>query len=332
MTRLEINKPKRLVADQETLRPNYGRFIAEPLARGFGTTLGNALRRVLISSISGAAIYAIAVEGASHEYSTVEGVREDLLQIILNLKAIRFRLLAGEEATLYLSAEGSTQLTAADIRPNGQVEIINPDQHIAVLDRCDGLNIEMRVCVGRGYALAGEVIEEELAEGIIPIDTKFSPVTKVNFSVEGTRVGSITNYDRLILEVSTDGSITAKDAVTQAAMILLDQFHLFSDFDENYVEEIPQIDQGKIQLEKYLSRPVAELELSVRSANCLDAANISTIRDLVSLDERKMLEFRNFGKKSLNEIKDILSEMDLHFGMTFDEEEVPDSEGIGDAS
>ena len=145
MTRLEINKPKRLVADQETLRPNYGRFIAEPLARGFGTTLGNALRRVLISSISGAAIYAIAVEGASHEYSTVEGVREDLLQIILNLKAIRFRLLAGEEATLYLSAEGSTQLTAADIRPNGQVEIINPDQHIAVLDRCDGLDIEMRL-------------------------------------------------------------------------------------------------------------------------------------------------------------------------------------------
>ena len=165
MTRLEINKPKRLVADQETLRPNYGRFIAEPLARGFGTTLGNALRRVLISSISGAAIYAIAVEGASHEYSTVEGVREDLLQIILNLKAIRFRLLSEESATLYLSAEGSTELTAADIQPNGQVEIINPDQHIAVLDRCDGLNIEMRVCVGRGYALAGEVIEEELTEG-----------------------------------------------------------------------------------------------------------------------------------------------------------------------
>ena len=154
----------------------------------------------------------------------------------------------------------------------------------------------------------------------------------MNFNVEGTRVGSITNYDRLILEVSTDGTITAKDAVTQAAVILLDQFHLFSDFDENYIEKVPEIDQSKLQLEKYLSRPVAELELSVRSANCLDAANISTIRDLVTLDERKMLEFRNFGKKSLNEIKDILDEMDLRFGMTLEEVKVADSEGIEDAS
>ena len=214
MIGLEITKPKRLLAEQETLRPNYGKFIAEPLARGFGTTIGNSLRRVLLSSIEGAAIVAVSIDGISHEYDTIEGVREDVVQIILNLKAIRFLVYIEDPITLHLHAEGSGEVTAADITPSGQVEVINPDQHIAHLDRCDSLDIRLRVLRGRGYALAGEPLEDNLSEGVIPIDAKFSPVNKVNFKVEETRVGHITNFDRLLLEVWTDGSLTAKEAVT----------------------------------------------------------------------------------------------------------------------
>ena len=315
MIGLEITKPKRLLAEQETLRPNYGKFIAEPLARGFGTTIGNSLRRVLLSSIEGAAIVAVSIDGISHEYDTIEGVREDVVQIILNLKAIRFLVYIEDPITLHLHAEGSGEVTAADITPSGQVELINPDQHIAHLDRCDSLDIRLRVLRGRGYALAGEPLEDNLAEGVIPIDAKFSPVNKVDFKVEETRVGHITNFDRLLLEVWTDGSLTAKDAVTEAAKILLDQLNLFTNFDEHYVEPIEVVDEEKIQRDKYLSKPVAELELSVRSANCLEASQITTIRDLVVHTEQEMLKQRNFGKKSLIEIREILSEMGLHLGM-----------------
>lgn len=315
MIGLEITKPKRLLAEQETLRPNYGKFIAEPLARGFGTTIGNSLRRVLLSSIEGAAIVAVSIDGISHEYDTIEGVREDVVQIILNLKAIRFLVYIEDPITLHLHAEGSGEVTAADITPSGQVEVINPDQHIAHLDRCDSLDIRLRVLRGRGYALAGEPLEDNLAEGVIPIDAKFSPVNKVDFKVEETRVGHITNFDRLLLEVWTDGSLTAKDAVTEAAKILLDQLNLFTNFDEHYVEPIEVVDEEKIQRDKYLSKPVAELELSVRSANCLEASQITTIRDLVVHTEQEMLKQRNFGKKSLIEIREILSEMGLHLGM-----------------
>ena len=315
MIGLEITKPKRLLAEQETLRPNYGKFIAEPLARGFGTTIGNSLRRVLLSSIEGAAIVAVSIDGISHEYDTIEGVREDVVQIILNLKAIRFLVYIEDPITLHLHVEGSGEVTAADITPSGQVEVINPDQHIAHLDRCDSLDIRLRVLRGRGYALAGEPLEDNLAEGVIPIDAKFSPVNKVDFKVEETRVGHITNFDRLLLEVWTDGSLTAKDAVTEAAKILLDQLNLFTNFDEHYVEPIEVVDEEKIQRDKYLSKPVAELELSVRSANCLEASQITTIRDLVVHTEQEMLKQRNFGKKSLIEIREILSEMGLHLGM-----------------
>jgi len=319
MIGLEITKPKRLLAEQETLRPNYGKFIAEPLARGFGTTIGNSLRRVLLSSIEGAAIVAVSIDGISHEYDTIEGVREDVVQIILNLKAIRFLVYIEDPITLHLHAEGSGEVTAADITPSGQVEVINPDQHIAHLDRCDSLDIRLRVLRGRGYALAGEPLEDNLAEGVIPIDAKFSPVNKVDFKVEETRVGHITNFDRLLLEVWTDGSLTAKDAVTEAAKILLDQLNLFTNFDEHYVEPIEVVDEEKIQRDKYLSKPVAELELSVRSANCLEASQITTIRDLVVHTEQEMLKQRNFGKKSLIEIREILSEMGLHLGMDLDD-------------
>jgi len=320
MIGLEITKPKRLLAEQETLRPNYGKFIAEPLARGFGTTIGNSLRRVLLSSIEGAAIVAVSIDGISHEYDTIEGVREDVVQIILNLKAIRFLVYIEDPITLHLHAEGSGEVTAADITPSGQVEVINPDQHIAHLDRCDSLDIRLRVLRGRGYALAGEPLEDNLAEGVIPIDAKFSPVNKVDFKVEETRVGHITNFDRLLLEVWTDGSLTAKDAVTEAAKILLDQLNLFTNFDEHYVEPIEVVDEEKIQRDKYLSKPVAELELSVRSANCLEASQITTIRDLVVHTEQEMLKQRNFGKKSLIEIREILSEMGLYLGMDLDDD------------
>ena len=320
MIGLEITKPKRLLAEQETLRPNYGKFIAEPLARGFGTTIGNSLRRVLLSSIEGAAIVAVSIDGISHEYDTIEGVREDVVQIILNLKAIRFLVYIEDPITLHLHAEGSGEVTAADITPSGQVEVINPDQHIAHLDRCDSLDIRLRVLRGRGYALAGEPLEDNLAEGVIPIDAKFSPVNKADFKVEETRVGHITNFDRLLLEVWTDGSLTAKDAVTEAAKILLDQLNLFTNFDEHYVEPIEVVDEEKIQRDKYLSKPVAELELSVRSANCLEASQITTIRDLVVHTEQEMLKQRNFGKKSLIEIREILSEMGLHLGMDLDDD------------
>ncbi|MDE0184859.1 MAG: DNA-directed RNA polymerase subunit alpha [Candidatus Poribacteria bacterium] len=315
MTAWEITKPQRLVADLDTLRADYGKFIAEPLARGFGITLGNALRRVLLSSIEGAAIITVAIENVRHEYSTIEGVREDIVQILLNLKEIRFHVYTDEIVTLRLFAEGSSEVTAADIQPNSQIDIINPDQHIATLDKCNGLNMEMQVCKGRGYALSEEHLSPEQPIGVIPLDAQFSPVKKANFHVEETRVGHMTNFDRLILEVWTDASLTAKEAVTRAAEILLDQLRLFSDFDETYVEPEVVIDEEKVQRDKFLSKPVAELELSVRSANCLEAAKIVTIRDLVQKTEQEMLKFRNFGRKSLNEIKDILAGMGLSLGM-----------------
>ena len=320
MIGLEITKPKRLLAEQESLRPNYGKFIAEPLARGFGMTIGNSLRRVLLSSVQGAAVVSVSIDGVNHEYDTIEGVREDVVQIILNLKSLRFLVNTDEEITLHLTAKGSKQVTAADIIPNGQVEIINPDQHIATLDRCDGLGMQLQVARGRGYALSDDVADIDAVEGIIPIDAKFSPVDKVNFKVEETRVGHITNFDRLLLEVWTDGSLTSKDAVTEAAKILRDQLNLFTDFDEHYVEPIEVIDENKIQREKFLNKPVAELELSVRSANCLEASQITTIRDLVIHSEQEMLKQRNFGKKSLIEIKEILSQMGLELGMDLDED------------
>lgn len=319
MTRWEITKPMRLIADLDTLRPDYGKFIAEPLARGFGITIGNSLRRVLLSSIQGAAAISVDIDGVKHEFSTIDGVREDVIQITLNLKEIRFRVYTDEIVTLLLSVEGSGRITAADIQPNSQVDIINPDQHITTLDKCDGLNMEIQVCRGRGYELADEHMTTDQPIGVVPLDSKFSPVNKVNFRVEETRVGHMTNFDRLILEVWTDASITAKEAVTQAADILLDQLRLFSDFDETYVEPVEKVDEEKQQREKYLSKPVAELELSVRSANCLEAAKITTIRDLVIKSEQEMLKFRNFGRKSLNEIKDILASMGLSLGMTLND-------------
>ncbi|MBM3239806.1 DNA-directed RNA polymerase subunit alpha [Candidatus Poribacteria bacterium] len=314
----ELTKPKRLVADLETLTYNYGKFIAEPLERGFGVTLGNSLRRILLSSLLGTAIISVKIDGVHHEFSTIPGVVEDITQIILNLKQVRLKANINEPVTLYLDAQGDGEVTAADIQPNNLVEIINPDQHIATLDRGAKLNMELVASSGRGYVPADNNLEQQVI-GVIPIDAAFSPVRKANFYVDETRVGQMTNFERLTLEVWTDGSITAKEAISEAANILTEYLRMFVDFDETFVEEEEEIDEEAEKRRSYLSKPVAELELSVRSANCLEAANIVTIRDLVTKTESDMLKYRNFGRKSLNEIKDILADMGLSFGMVLDD-------------
>ncbi len=343
MIRSELEMPDRLKTDTDTLRPNYAKYTAEPFERGFGTTLGNSLRRVLLSSIKGAAIIAIQIEQVKHEYATIPGVVEDVVQIVLNLKEIRLNITTDDLTRLTLTTEGSGEVTAADIRSNANVEIINPDQHIATLNECEGLDIEIYAQTGRGYSLAEEhrpTVEQlvvdalrnkrgaSLAEeqsldghdiGLIPIDAKFSPVEKVNFWVEETRVGDMTNFDKLNLEVWTDATITAKEAVTRAANILLQQLEIFTEFDESYVEPEPEIDEAKLRRNRYLAKPVSELELSVRASNCLETANIKTIRELVTKEEKDMLEYKNFGRTSLNEIKEQLANMGLTLGMKLDD-------------
>ena len=319
MIRSELEMPERLRTDTESLRPDYAKYTAEPFERGFGTTLGNSLRRVLLSSIKGAAITAVQIEQVKHEYATIPGVLEDVVQIILNLKEVRLNIATDDPLRLTLNAEGSGEVTAADILPNALVEIINPDQHIATLDECEGLDIEIYAQTGRGYSLAEEHRDPGQNIGLIPVDAKFSPVEKVNFWVEETRVGDMTNFDKLNLEVWTDATITAKEAVTRAATILLQQLELFTEFDENYVEPEPEIDEAKLRRNRYLAKPVSELELSVRASNCLETANIKTIRELVTKEEKDMLEYKNFGRTSLNEIKEQLANMGLALGMDPDD-------------
>lgn len=321
MNRLHLTMPDRLVADTETLLPNYAKYTAEPLERGFGTTLGNSLRRVLLSSIKGAAITAIQIDQVKHEYSTVPGIVEDVVQIILNLKAIRFRVHDEDPLILELTADGSGELTAADIRPNSLVEIINPDQHVATLDKCQGIDMKIEVQAGRGFSLAEEHRDPKQPIGWIPVDAKFSPVEKVNFAVQETRVGDMTNFDQLNLEIWTDGSITPKLALTQAADIIMSQLDIFTEFDETYVEPEIEYDEAKELRNRYLSKPVADLELSVRAGNCLETANIKTIRELVVKTEKEMLEYKNFGKTSLNEIKDQLANMGLTLNMHLEDED-----------
>ncbi|MFC1712045.1 DNA-directed RNA polymerase subunit alpha [Candidatus Poribacteria bacterium] len=330
----ELKRPRRLMADPEALAYNYGKFIAEPLSRGFGVTLGNSLRRILLSALKGAAITAIKIDGVLHEFDTMPGVVEDITQIVLNLKDIRFRLYDDGPVTLYLDAKGVGEVTAADIQPNNRVEVMNPDQHIATLDTNGALNMEIYIDSGRGYVPAEINKDEELGLGVIPIDSIFSPIRRANFQVEDMRQDMI-NYDRLFLEVWTDGTITAKDAIAEAARLLTDHLDMFIDFDETYIEPEEEVDEEMERRKAYLLKPVAELELSVRSANCLEAANIITIKDLVTRSEPEMLKFRNFGRKSLNEIKTILTEMGLSLGMMLDGDEpvrVAEAEESTDAS
>ena len=322
----EFQKPKKLECEKETLTPTYGRFIAEPLERGFGTTMGNSIRRVLLSSLHGAAVTAVQIEGAYHEFSSIHGIVEDVSDIILNIKELKLSKYVEQPVNMYIHSEGEKVVTAADIETGPDVEILNPDLQIATLNKDGKLNMELVVKTGRGYVPAEDNIEEGMPTQMIPIDAVFAPVNKANFVVEKTRVGFSTDYDKLILEVHTDGSINPEDAIAQAAKILKDHLQIFINFEEKEEPEVDEVDEDKIKMVQNLARSVEELELSVRSANCLKNANIKTIHDLVQKTEQEMLKTRNFGRKSLNEIKEILTAMNLVLGMNLEEMELPELE------
>jgi DNA-directed RNA polymerase subunit alpha len=316
-------KPKRLEIDEETLTDNYGKFVAEPLERGFGITLGNSLRRILLSSIQGAAITAVKIDGSLHEFSVLPGVKEDVTDLILNLKEVVFKLHSSGPKIVRIEVEGGKKITAADIITDADVEVINPQQHIAILDKGTSLKMEMTVKMGKGYVTAERNKEEDMPIGTIPIDSIFTSIKKVNYTVTNARVGQITDYDKLTLEVWTNGSIKPDDAVAIAAKILKDQLNIFINFEE-LPEELPSEDdeeKRKRELEKLrelLTKGVDELELSVRSANCLKNASIQTIKELVQKTEQEILQTKNFGRKSLNEIKEVLEGMGLRLGMNID--------------
>jgi len=311
----ELIKPKRIEIDSESYTNSYGKFVCEPLERGFGITIGNSLRRVLLSSLQGAAIVSVRFDEVLHEFSTISGVLEDVTDIILNLKSIRLKMVDVDEAVIRLNREGEGEVTAGDIETDGFVEILNPDQHIATLNREGKINMEMVVRTGKGYVPAERNKMPEMPIGVIPVDAVFSSIQKVNYIVTNARVGQITDYDKLTLEVWTDGSVLPEDAVAYAAKILKEQMNPFINFDEESepVEEEEDVEREK--LNENLFRPVSDLELSVRSANCLQNAKISLIGELVQKTDAEMLKTKNFGRKSLNEIKAILEEMGLFLGM-----------------
>jgi DNA-directed RNA polymerase subunit alpha len=310
-----FQKPKRLEIDTETLTSTYGKFYAQPFERGFGTTVGNALRRVLLSSIEGAAITAVKIEGVLHEFSSLPGVVEDVTDIILNLKQIPIKMHTSEEKILTLDVERKGKVTAADLQGDSSVEILDPDAPIATLSENGQLRAELRVSTGRGYVSADKNFDDDMGIGYIPIDSVHSPVRRVNYHVEAARIGQATDYDRLVLEVWTNGTISPTDAVGLAATLLRDHLTIFVNADHETALEGAGEGELPENLAEYLNKSVDELELSVRSANCLKNAGIRTIRDLVQRTERDMLETKNFGRKSLNEIKDILRPMGLSLGM-----------------
>jgi DNA-directed RNA polymerase subunit alpha len=311
--------PKKLVIDEESHAQTYGRFSAEPFERGFGTTIGNSLRRVLLSSIPGAAVTSVKIEGVLHEFSTIPGVKEDVTDVILNLKSLRMKLHTEKPKTIHLRKKGPGEVLAKDITHDADIEILTPDLHIGTLDKDANLDIEMVARIGRGYISAARNKEEGAPIGVIPIDSIFSPIRKVNVTVENARVGRMTDYDKLILEIWTDGSIRPEDALAYAAKSLKDHVSIFINFDESEYDDKGQdlLDSGDEKLSEFnknLLRSVSELELSVRAANCLKNANIRTIGDLVQKTELEMLKTKNFGRKSLNEIKEILTTMGLSLG------------------
>ena len=310
----DLIKPKALDVEKESLTQAYGKFIARPLERGFGLTLGNSLRRVLLSSLQGAAVTSLKIDGVVHEFSTLEGVREDIVEIILNLKEVRFKVFA-ERVTVAINFQGPGEVFAKDIICSDNIEVMNPLQKIATIESKVTFKVEMRVEMGRGYRAAENNKAADLPVGWIPIDSFFSPVRRVNYNVTQSRVGQRTDYDKLTLELWTDGSVKPDDAVALGSKILKDQLSVFLNFEEEpeTVAEV-QTEKGS-QFNPNLYRSVEELELSVRSANCLQNANIRYIYELVQKTEAEMLKTKNFGRKSLNEIKEILGEMGLSLGM-----------------
>ena len=327
----DLIKPEKI---QVSGKDTYGKFVCEPLERGFGITIGNSLRRIILSSLYGAAITSIKIEGVMHEYSAIPGVLEDVSELILNLKEVRFKVTDATPKTICIESSGEGEVTAGNIICNeGRCEILNPDHHIATLSEKAKLNMTMTVNVGKGYSLAEANKDEEAPIGTIPIDAVFSPIKRVNYVVGNARVGQRTDYDKLTLEVWTDGSIRPEEAVAYGAKILKEQMNIFINFDEE-AEPEPETSTDKHDKPQYnenLYRNVEELELSVRSANCLKNANINKIYQLVSKTEAEMLKTKNFGRKSLNEIKEVLSEMGLSLGMKldgFDPPEEAEEEGV----
>ena len=313
--------PKRLTKEDSTATDTYAKFVAEPFETGYGHTVGNSVRRVLLSSLEGAAITSMKVDGAMHEFATIEGVVEDVTDIVLNLKKIKFKAHSRDEQTLLLSVNKEGAVTAADIQLNQNVELVNPDQHICTLDKKKKFEMELAVKIGRGFCPSDENKKAGQAIGVVAIDSLFSPVTRVRYAVEAARVGQRTDYDRLILEIWTDGRISPDDALTQASAILQHHLDVFVGYDKNAVEfeeAVDKQDEEKTKMKKLLNMSVNEIELSVRAANCLNNANITTVGQLAMKTEQEMLKYRNFGKKSLNEIKDKLQALGLSLGMNFE--------------
>ena len=313
--------PKRLTKEESTATETYAKFVAEPFETGYGHTIGNSVRRVLLSSLEGAAISSIKVDGAMHEFATIDGVVEDVTEVVLNLKKVLLKAHTRDPQTLLLSVNKDGEVTAADIQLNQNVELVNPDQHICTLDKKKKFEMELELKIGRGFCPSDENKKPGQPIGVIAIDSLFSPVTRVRYAVEAARVGNRTDYDRLILEIWTDGRISPDDALTQASAILAHHLDVFVGYDKNAVEfeeaESKQDDE-KAKLKKLLNMSVNEIELSVRAANCLNNANITTVGQLAMKTEQEMLKYRNFGKKSLNEIKDKLQALGLSLGMNFE--------------
>ncbi len=324
-----LKMPEAVVLDEANYTNSFGRFTLQPLERGYGVTLGNSLRRVLLSSLQGAAITSVKFSGVLHEFTTIEGVVEDVSEIILNLKQVRMKFLSKKPNKIDISLSGQGEWTAGDIqKASNEVEILNPELHIATLNKSAKLDIEIRVGKGVGYIPAQENIVPDQTIGVIPIDSIFTPIKLVKYDVENVRIGDKNDFEKLTLEISTDGSITPDDALTQAAKILREHVQLFINFDIEQEEEasVSQKDSESERIKKILLTPVDDLELSVRSHNCLKAANIKNLAELVRKDEQEMLKFRNFGRKSLAELMEIVETLGLDFGMDVDKYIKEDSE------
>ena len=321
MLGITYQMPDKVQIDESNYTNTFGRFVLQPLEKGFGVTIGNAFRRVLLSSLPGTAFTAIRIEGVLHEFSTIPGVVEDVAEIILNLKAVRMKLVNKKLNRIVVEARGPRDFTAADIqKANPEIEILNPSQHIATLNSGSGFEMELRIGRGKGYVPAEENKPEDASVGTISIDSIFTPIKNVRYFVESTRVGQQTDFEKLIFEIETDGSVTPDDAIAQAATILRDHIHLFLTFniEAEAADDSMEKDSEFTRIRKILQMSVDELELSVRSHNCLRAANIKTIADLVRRDEPELLKFRNFGRKSLAELSEIIEGFGLNFGMDVD--------------
>ncbi len=307
---VEIEKPN-IQCEEPTGDGSYGKYVVEPLERGYGTTLGNALRRILLSSLPGTAITSIKIAGVQHEFSTIPGVKEDVTEIVLNVKGIIAKLHGDGPKTMYIEANGEGVVTAGDIKADGEVEILNPDLHIATLGPDASFNMELTLAHGRGYVPADRNKPAQTVIGLIPVDSVYTPVRKVNYTVENTRVGDLTDFDRLTLEIWTNGTISARDAISLGARILVDHFVLFTDLSETVGSKSTVVEKAEAQRDKVLEMTIEELDLSVRSFNCLKRANINTVEDLISKTEDEMMKVRNLGRKSLEEVINKLAMMGL---------------------